>query len=341
MEGTAGLAAHLGISRWTVSRVLNGHAGVREETRRRVLEAVEELGFEPNRLARGLRGLPSGLVGVSFPFLEAAILAEKSRVLQTELHEAGLRGIFEIPEGDPEVEAEVIRHFLSIQVEGMVLMAPTLQPDDPILTEVRSRGVGIVAVDPQHELPVSTVSLDRKGAMVMKLRHLHGLGHRRIAILGLGSDELYRDTRMEGLRKGCRELGLDPERDLVRVDEPGLSWRDYRCGAVLAEKALALPAPRPTAFFCLNDRLAIGALRVLLEAGHAVPGDCSVIGFDNVGESQWCFPSLSTVDQNIANLMRWVRAALLDSIGGGLPRKRQVRPRLVLRESTGPVRRRL
>ena len=86
------LAQHLGISRWTVSRVLNGHSGVKEETRKRVLEAMEELGFSPNRFAQGLRGKPSGLIGVSFPYLEATVLAEKSRQLQQELRESGYRG---------------------------------------------------------------------------------------------------------------------------------------------------------------------------------------------------------------------------------------------------------
>src|SRR5210317_1314738 len=98
IEGTAALARHLGLSRWTVSRILNGHPGVKEETRQRVMKAVAELGFEPNKLARSLRGGRSGLIGVSFPYLEATVLAEKGRVLKNALAEAGYRGIFEIPE---------------------------------------------------------------------------------------------------------------------------------------------------------------------------------------------------------------------------------------------------
>jgi DNA-binding LacI/PurR family transcriptional regulator len=337
MEGTAGLARHLGLSRWTVSRVLNGHSGVKEATRQRVMEAVEELGFEPNKLARGLRGGPSGLIGVSFPYLEAVVLAEKSRVLKNELGEDDYRGVFEVSEGDPEAEADVIRHFLSISVDGVVLIASKLERTDPIFKAVESRGVGIVAVDSKSNLPVMRVQLDRQKAMKIILEHLHDLGHRKIALLGLGSDDMYSGDRATGLRKATKVLGMDYGEDLVFIDAEGFSWRDYSFGAVLGKKVLEIEGDRPTALVCLNDCLAIGAMRALQEAGKSVPGDYSVVGFDNTPESQWGYPSLTTIDQNIPKLMESARALLKDSIEGKPARLQKVDPCLVARGSTGVV----
>lgn len=335
LVGTAGLADYLGISRWTVSRVLNGHSGVKEETRLRVLTAVEELGFEPNRLARGLRGLPSGLIGVSFPYLEATILSEKSRVLQEQLSEAGYRGILEIPKGDPEMEREVIRHFLSINVEGIVLIAPTLEATDSVLQKAREQGTGMVAVDPRNALGIPTVSLDRSMAMVLVIRHLHDLGHRRIGFLGFESDDMYKAARKRGFTRAAKQLELDPETSFTYIDEKGYSWRDFRFGAALAKQVLSLGERTPTALVCLNDRLAIGAMKTLKAAGRSIPGDYSLVGFDNVAESAWMDPSLTTVDQNVDTVMCWTTQALWQSIKGSEVKRKMIKPQLVVRESSG------
>lgn len=302
------------------------------------MEAVEELGFEPNKLARGLRGGPSGLVGVSFPYLEATVLAEKSRVLKNALGEAGYRGIFEIPEGDPKAEADVIRHFLSINVDGIVLIASKLERDNPVLEEVRQRGVGLVAVDARNSLSSMQVQLDRQEAMEKVLQHLHELGHRKIALLGLGSDDMYRADRLKGLKRGCRDLGMQFEKNLLFIDEEGFSWRDYAFGAVLGKKVLELEGQQPTALICLNDCLAIGAMRALQEAGKAIPEDYSVVGFDNTPESQWGYPSLTSVDQNIGSLMDNAKSLLWDSLNGKGSRLRKVKPKLIIRGSTGSLR---
>jgi DNA-binding LacI/PurR family transcriptional regulator len=311
--------------------------GVKEETRQRVLAAMEELGFEPNRMARGLRGVPSGIVGVSFPHLEAMVLARKSQVLQQELKKAGHRALFEMPEGDPEVEADVVRHFLSINVDGIVLIGSILDPASPVFAEATTRGVRIVAVDPRKALPVPRVSLDRGKAMELKLRHLHERGHRRIGILGLESDDMYQSIRRRGLRRATGALGMDYEKDLLFVEEGGHHQQSYEFGALLARKVLAMGDSAPTALFCLNDRIAIGALRGLQAAGKRVPEDFSVIGLDNLPETAWTNPPLTTVDQNIGKLMEKAQEALWTDGNGGKPPHYKVEPLLVVRESTGRV----
>ena len=113
ITSTKDLAEHLGLSRWTVSRVLNGHPEVKEETRRRVLDAARELGFSPNAMARGLRGGSTGLVGVCFQEIESPALAKKTAFLQQQLRAMGFQGMIELTDGDPNLEESVLRHFLS------------------------------------------------------------------------------------------------------------------------------------------------------------------------------------------------------------------------------------
>jgi DNA-binding LacI/PurR family transcriptional regulator len=336
VEGTAGLARHLGLSRWTVSRVLNGHSGVSEATRNRVVSAVRELGFEPNHLARGLRGVRSGLVGISFPHLEAIVLARKSQALQAELKGLGYRSVFAMPEGDSEKEEAVVRHFLSINVEGIVLIGSVLEADSPVFGEAMDRGVNIVAVDARSALPIPRVSLDRGKAMLLKLKHLYDLGHRRIAVCGLQSDDMYQSVRKRGLGRAVEELQLREGKDLIYVDEPGYDQQSYAFGSLLARRVLDMGRCGPTALFCLNDRIAIGALKGLQEGGGKIPEDYSVIGLDNLPESAWTYPSLTTVDQNIESLME--AACKLLEKGCGLRTVKKVEPILKIRSSTGPVR---
>lgn len=335
--GTAGLARHLGVSRWTVSRVLNGHEGVKAATRERVLRAVEQYGFEPSVMARGLRGLPSRLVGVSFPHLEAQVLAHKSQFLQHELKEAGYRCLFSMPEGDAVVEEEVVRHFLSIGVDGIVLLGSALRPEAKVLEEAHARGASLVAVDPKHALDLPRVSLDRHRAMAIKLDHLYERGHRRIGVLGLRGEDLYRAVRLRGLRQAARRLHLAEGEGLRYFDVEGYPQQAYEYGAALARQVLGERGWRPTALFCLNDRIAIGALQALKDGGVAVPEEMSVIGFDNAPEAAWIRPGLTTVDQNVGELMHTAAGLLWSGPGEDKSVRRKVAPLLIGRGSTGPA----
>lgn len=331
IEGTAGLAAHLGISRWTVSRVLNGHEGVRAATRERVLRAMAELGFEPNLQARGLKGVRSGLIGVSFPHLDAQVLAQKSQVLHRNLREAGYRAVFEMPEGDPAVEAEVVRHFLSIGVDGVVLIGSKLTGEERVLADAQERGVRMVAIDPVRKLPVVEIRLDRRRALRELVLYLYGLGHREFGFLGIRTDDLYGEARLRGLKAAASELGLEEGRSYRWYDAEGYSLQDYGYGAELGRRVMADGSRAPRALVCLNDRIAIGAMRTLQDAGKRVPEDFAVAGFDNVPEAAWSRPGLTTVDHNIEEMM-WHAGQLL--LAGDKRRNVRLAPILKIRGST-------
>lgn len=199
IASTKDLADYLGLSKWTVSRVLNGHPEVKEETRQRVLEAAREHGFSPNAMARGLRGGSTGLVGVCFQKLESPALAKKTSFLQQELRSLGFQGMIELTDGDPNLEETAIRHFLSLKCDGIILVGTTLKGDNPTIQHLIKARVLIVLVDPIHKFLFSAIHLDRAGIMEHIVDHLWGGGHRQFALLGIESDLVLGQVRIEGI----------------------------------------------------------------------------------------------------------------------------------------------
>ena len=300
---TASLAERLGLSRWTVSRVLNDQPGVKEETRKRVLAAVEASGFKPNLQARRLRGLPTKLVGISFQELEAPVLALKSSEIQKQLKERGYRGLFELAGGDPSVERDVIQHFISIGVDGIVLMGSKLQEEDEIFVRLNEQGIAIVTADAREGLSVPKVEVDRANAMEQVVEHLYGYGHRKFGLLGIGSDDMYLQRRVSGLKRAIKKRGLSWESDVIEISMQGRDIQSPYYGQDLAKELLKKDT-LPTALISLNDRISMGVSKTLKEAGIKIPEDVSIIGFDNLEECNWLTPALSSVDQNVGDLMK-------------------------------------
>lgn len=333
------LAEHLGLSRWTVSRVLNGHNDVSAKTRDRVLEAIEELGFRPSVLARGLRGGRTGVIGISFQEIESPILAKKVGLLQRHLREAGQRGILELNGGDRVAEITTLQHFIDFRVDAIVLFGSRLSPDDSIVREMLARSLPVLAIDPEFDLPVPTIRLDREDAMSQTVQHLLALGHKRFALLGINSDPIYGPVRRKGLCDALETAGLDPADVLVDVGEPNRDLWSYDYGHHLGARWMDLPTP-PTAAIALNDRIAIGAMRALRDRGRRLPEDFSIVGFDNLEIGLWMDPPLTTVSQETTQSTQAIidHLGLLLDEGKEVPATQTIVPRLLVRGSTGPAR---
>lgn len=337
IQTTSALAEHLGLSRWTVSRVLNGHPGVKEETRQRVHEAMYELGFLPNAMARGLRGTRTQMVGVCFQELESPILAKKTSILQKLLRDENYRAILELTGGEAGLEEEVVRHFLSMKVDGVVLVGSTLEAKSPILRELTESGLPTVLVDPASELPFSQVTLAREYAMRLVMDHLYAFGHRSFGVLGINGEVPYGAVRIEGLRKEIRRLKLSMRDDVVMVNVPDTYSQDYVHGWKLGRKLLEREE-LPTALIALNDRVAIGAKKFLQDNDYKIPEDLSIIGFDNLDVTAYSQPSLTTVDQQVGLMMSTAVKLLVEIIDNNekdIVQRQVIRPVLRERESTG------
>lgn len=335
IHSTEELAAYLKLSRWTVSRALNHHAAVKAATRERVLAAAKALHFAPNQMASHLRGGRTGLVGVCFNELESPVLVKKISLLQRLLRERGQRGLIELTHGDPQAEREVIAHFRRMRADGIITVYSQVASTEAFDALLAGSGVGVVHVDPLNETLRPAATMDRAAAMRLLVDHLVSFGHRRLALLGIRRT-LYPD-RWRGLRSAFRKHALT-EPASVRVfaheDSPA---QDYAHGRALAGELLA-DGFRPTAILALNDRVAIGAMTRLQEAGWRFPEDCSVTGFDNIDVSEHTRPALTTIDHQSDLIMREALTLLSEPAKSTSAKTlRVIKPRLIVRASTGPV----
>jgi len=314
VRSTGQLAQALGLSRWTVSRALNGHKGIRPATAERIRRAARSHGFAPSMLARGLRAGRTDLLGVCVPDLVDYFLTDKIMHLQKAAAARGLDVLLQISDGTAESEREALERFTSMRCRGVILIAPRMPPSPGSIPSVRidalSRGAG------------RTVDTDRASALAAVATHLHALGHRRIATVAITPDNLYGTQRLEGLERGARSAGWNPARAIAHFPTPrdGEPWEPFQRHPV-------------TALVALNDRIALRLLRWAGHQGLRIPQDLSIVGYDNDGLSALSSPSLTTVDPRPDLLMEQAIELLLQP----KPARIRIQPELVVRESTGPA----
>jgi DNA-binding LacI/PurR family transcriptional regulator len=337
---TLALAQHLGLSRWTVSRALNGHPGVREETAQRVRKAMDRLGFSPNALARGLRGGKTQVVGICFQTFGTPVFSKKLIALQSALRRKGYRAIIELIEEDAEAEKAVIRHFASLQVEGVIFVGGPSKRNLPLVSGLReSSSIAALLIDPVESVDLPQIRLDRGHAMKISMKRLHEQGHRKVAIMGVRDDVIYGAERVEALKAICHDLGMEWGSDAVLFNDDGSKGMDFEAGRRLGSRFVK-ERKGATGILAINDQVAIGAMRSLQEVGTRIPDDVSIIGFDNLDCSQHLHPSLASVDQRIefvaqAAVDELVRYMQQDGDGVANSECRWVKPKFAWGESLG------
>ncbi len=319
-----------GVSHQTVSRVLNSHPSVREETRERVLRAVRQLNFRPNAMARGLAGRRSRLIGVvSFDtplYGPAATLLGLERAARRAGY--GIR-IVALEQLDRAGVAEAVDRLTEQSVDGVVIIAPLMTA----AAAVHSLPTGVPAVvvesDTAGELP--SVSVDQAAGARLAVEHLLGLGHRTVWHVAGPQDWLEARDRVDGWRQALEAAGC---RVPPMVSGDWSPRSGYEAGRLLAGR------PDVTAVFCANDQQALGMLRALHERGLRAPEDVSVVGFDDIPEAAYLSPPLTTVRQDFDEVGRRCVAALLELFDGAGPAVRHPRvpPSLAVRASSGPPR---
>lgn len=327
--GVRDVARVAGVSRQTVSRVMNGHPSIRDETRTRVLAAMEELRFRPNRAARMLTTARSTTIGILAS--SASSLFGPASSIDAVENAARAAGYFvtTVHVADTsaaELEA-ALEHLAAQAVEGIVVVAP----ERPVLDALAagSPGVPFVTLHGSQEPGADGVFVDQLAGARLAVRHLLELGHRRIAHLAGPLDWAEADARRRGFEAELAEWGVQGV-----VSPPG-DWTSAS-GYEAARELLA--GPGVTAVFSSNDQMALGLLHALRQAGRSVPGDVSVVGFDDIPEAAYFAPPLTTIRQDFAELGRRCVAHLLTEIEGGTATVTPpVEPVLIVRESTGPA----
>ncbi|SDJ95429.1 DNA-binding transcriptional regulator, LacI/PurR family [Nonomuraea maritima] len=322
------VAARAGVSTMTVSRALNAPDLVRAETRARVLDAVRELDYRPNQAARQLvtgRSGTLGVVGVDTtlygPATTLYCIEQAARRAGYSISVASLSSLKR-----RSVE-EGVQRLRTQAADGVIIVAPHESAADGL--RHLPPEMPVVAVDAGDDIPVPVVKVDQRAGAAHVTRHLLGLGHETVAHVAGPADWLDADDRIEGWRDVLEDAGR-PVPEVLRGDWSPNSG--YELGRGLGHAV--------TAVFVANDQMALGVLRALREAGRRVPEDVSVAGFDDIPESGYFWPPLTTVRQDFGEVGRLALRMLLDRMAGGDPGVRVlVAPELVVRESTGPVRR--
>ena len=324
------VAQRANVSRALVSLVMNDSPQVSDEKRRSVLLAAEELGYRPNLMARQLAQKRTHTIGVLVNDLRNPFFGEVVDGIEAAAAEHGFQILILNGRRDPERELAAVETFLQFRVEGLVLVGPRISDGD--LARIGASTACVVVASGASHPGVDTVVTDGHRGAELAVQHLTGLGHRRIAHID-GAANASAEERRGGYRAGMRAAGLG---HLIDVRPGG----DDEADALdVIDALLAEPEP-PTAIFAFNDLLAAGALDRLDDAGVAVPGDVSLVGFDNTFISALRHLSLTTVDQPTLSMGRLSVTTLLHRLseGPGEPIRHTLQPELMLRATSGPPR---
>jgi len=337
------LAEHLELSQTTVSLVLNNSPSAKsipQETRNRVIEAAARLNYRPNYFARSLRQSRSMSVGVLAPDLSEGYFTRVMSGVVQELTSAHYFYFTACHDWKRDLIEQYPRMLVERAVDGFLLLNT---PADHI-----SVPVPVVAISAHSVVEnVTNIVLDHHTAVEQALKHLHELGHRKIAYMRGPKAIPDSDFRWESIQKVTKELGLPIDPDHVtRIDAAGWSMKTgyhpmapeigYKPMKALLEKTRDF-----TAIFCFNDIAAIGAIRALKDVGLSIPHDVSVVGFDDILSAAYYSPSLTTVRQPLTEMGQRGAQVLLERITSGQnghPSEIVMAPEFVVRESTGPAR---
>ncbi|MFJ8437145.1 substrate-binding domain-containing protein [Kitasatospora sp. NPDC094019] len=340
--GTAGqpqasiqdVARLAGVSVASVSRALNDRPGVSAVTRANVVRAAGELGYTLSMAARALKTGLTGRVAINVPWLGSAYAAQIVEAAAERLQSAELSLALTTTSLDPARLASVVAQLDRRRCDGVIHLVPFGAQGE--FRELAASGLPVVLVDPAFELdlPFPVVTCDNISGGRQAVQHLVRLGHTGIGLITGPPDLLSTRERLTGARQAMAEAGLDLDETLVRHGR--LRPED---GFTATMSLLGAPR-RPTALFVFNDRMAAGALRAARSLGLDLPGDLSVVGFDDDPSAALVSPSLTTVRQPLAQLGTTAAQLLLDRIGGQEPRTaRTTLPvELVIRASTAPAR---
>jgi LacI family transcriptional regulator len=325
------VAREAGVGLGTVSRVLSESRHVRPETRQRVLEAVERLGFRPSRMAQGLARGRTQTLGVLVPFFTKHYFLEILRGVERSAFTYDYSLIVHNVERREQALAHLDFLGKTRRVDGLIVIALT----DRLITEAYPEmpAFPVIGVDTRIEGAASLLPDHEKG-MYLAVRHLARLGHQRIAFIDRHQDPVsgvVTQERQRGYVKACQEAGLSVPGAYQVVTE-----YSQKGGYGAARRLMARRQP-PTAFACASDLQAVGAMRAVQERGLRVGDDVSVTGYHDVEVAQYV--GLTTVRVPASDMGAAAVSLLVEMFAGRPPEQQVIRfsPRLVVRQSSGPA----
>lgn len=326
------LAEHLRLSPATISLVLNNSpAGksISQRTRDRVIAAAAQMNYRPNFFARSLRKAKSMSVGVLTPDLSEGYFTLVMQGIEEHLTRASYMYLTATHYSKADLIAEYPLSLMSRAVDGFLFL------NTPSLLNLP---LPIVAISGPRKKPgVTNIILNHRRAAELAILHLHQLGHRRIAIMRGPAERPDAEYRWQSMVEAARDMKLQVSPELF-IELEALSPSPET--ACLAVQDLLKRTRDFTAILCWNDISAIGAISAIRDAGLSIPGDISVVGFDDILSAAYHYPKLTTVRQPLRAMGRRGAEVLLEKIGNPkqtFPLEIVAEPEFVVRESTGPA----
>src|SRR5687767_14304591 len=331
------VASKAGVSVTTVSRVLNGKDDISEPTIQKVLAVVEELGYASSLAARGMRSHRTNLLGLILHDVASLYSQEIMRGVNQAIAKIDKDLIIYTSGGlDRENVAQHERHYVALLngsvTDGAIMVTPTA-------TQFTTHAP-LVIIDPNNESPdyPAIIATNQEGALAA-MSYLTDLGHRRIGHIAGEMKLISANQRLQGYKDGLAAAGIPLNQDLIEIG-------DYttETAVICARKLLSLPY-RPTAIFAANDVSAIGVYQAARELGLQIPGDLSVVGFDNLRDAAQLNPPLTTIDQSLEKMGTIATEMLVELVKGkSLPidpaeegHLYKIPTQLVIRDSCAPV----
>lgn len=333
------VARHAGVSRATVSYVINGltegRIPISDETRQRVFDAIEELGYEPDARAQALSSGKTNTIALVIPDLINPHFSEFATGVEDAARTAGYHFLLSsITPNSDEYAVDIFKDLVRRRFDGLILASHFIlnsKEAQEILARIHKRGLPIVEFSEINN--VDTISADYSDATREVVSYLVSLGHRRIGfVYGVDDHQLGLD-RLEPYQESLKAAGIPAEQDLVI--ECGATIEDGYQGAL---KLLNL-VPRPTAIIAINDLLAMSTMRAAADLGLRVPKDLSVVGYDDIPMANYLVPRLTTVTKDAYSAGKTAFEMVMARMQNpDLPRQlTSMTAKLIVRESTGPA----
>ena len=280
------VAKAAGVSRQTVSRAMNDKGEISAATKQRVMEAVERLGYRPNRIAQSMVTRRTFTVGLVFPDILNPFFPEVARGVQDAAREQSYNVFLCNTDDEPPIEKDILRSLAAQPVDGIVLLGSCLSDDDLRAFADGYRPIVTTNRFVQHP-NISQLIVDNVQGGRLAAEHLIGRGHRELGVVANANIPTSSLRRVQGFSQAVAARELPAER--VATGAPTIE------GGYQAAREILLRQPELTALFCYNDLMALGTLRACRDLGKRVPDDVAVVGFDDVHLTEVSSPTLTSV----------------------------------------------
>ena len=325
------IAASIGVSVPSVSKVLNGRSDVAPATRRKIEKALQDNNYQRN--ARQTGGSPARLIELVFHELDSAWSIEIIRGVEQAARRNGMGVVLSDLGGNHGPDQRWMREVIARRPHGIIFVLSTLSADQKRQLETRSIPYVVLDTDGDTFEGAPSVGSNNWQGGLLATRHLLSLGHRRIAMVSGPQDVLCSRARVDGFRAAHSDVGVP------LIDDP-IRWGNFTVnGGYEHGRELLARQDRPTAIFAGSDMQALGVLRAAREQGIDVPGQLSVVGYDDLPLAAWVDPPLTTINQPLLEMADAAATMVLNIARGtdSKPKNIELAIELVVRESTGPV----